>query len=165
MCDSLVQQDLLGIDAEQMSDDDIDQRARVCTAETLRSNEPRLYAAAARLFYEFGFSQKRIACVCRISRATVSAIVAACDGGVAAESMRMASLRRVRRIGLLAIDRVEELLRDDAQVKKAGIAVMVDVATMLDSLAGSIFEKGAPTMSVDSQAIPENSNCDKYLEQ
>ncbi len=79
-----------------MSDAEIDRRFPACTGANLKTSNPRLYKVAARLFFEFGLSQREVAVVCQVSRATVAAMVRAEQCGLEAVAQRTARLRRLR---------------------------------------------------------------------
>lgn len=151
----------------QMSDAEIDRRFPESTGANLKSSNPRLYDVAARLFFEFGFSQREIAVICQISRMTVAAIVRAEQGGLEAVSRRTARLRRLRGASEMALARLEGLLNSPEALERAGISGVAGALKVINEVADKLEEelRGAvvePAAKETDGKIPENMA--KYLE-
>lgn len=150
----------------QLSDADIDRRFPVHTGRNLKASNPRLYAVAARLFYEFGFSQREIAVMCQISRETVAAIVEAEQGTGRSIAQRRARLTRIRRLGERALANLEGLLADEEAVRKAGPVAMASIWKTLED-AGVALEQDLDKLLLAEQPEEKAEGLDeaaKYLE-
>lgn len=119
----------------RMSDAEIDRRFPESTGKNLKSSNPRLYDVAARLFFEFGFSQREIAVICQISRATVAAIVRAEQGGLESRARRSARLRRLRGASEMALTRLEGLLCHPEALERAGISGVAGALKVITEVA------------------------------
>ena len=150
----------------QLSDADIDRRFPVHTGANLKTSNPRLYAVAARLFYEFGFSQREIAVMCQISRESVAAIVEAEQGTGRTIAQRRARLTRIRRLGERALANLEGLLADEEAVRKAGPVAMASIWKTLED-AGVALEQDLDKLLLAEQPEEKTEGLDeaaKYLE-
>ena len=150
----------------RLSDDDIDRRFPAHTGANLKSANPRLYAVAARLFFEFGFSQREIAVMCQISRGSVAAIVEAEQGSGRSVTQRRARLTRIRRLGERALANLEGLLADDEAVRKAGPVAMASIWKTLED-AGVALEQDLDKVLLAEPVREKNDGLDeatKYLE-
>lgn len=150
----------------RLSDADIDRRFPVHTGANLKTSNPRLYAVAARLFYEFGFSQREIAVMCQISRESVAAIVEAEQGTGRSIAQRRARLTRIRRLGERALANLEGLLADEEAVRKAGPVAMASIWKTLED-AGVALEQHLDKLLLAEQPEEKAEGLDeaaKYLE-
>ena len=150
----------------RLSDADIDRRFPVHTGANLKTSNPRLYAVAARLFYEFGFSQREIAVMCQISRESVAAIVEAEQGTGRSIAQRRARLTRIRRLGERALANLEGLLADEEAVRKAGPVAMASIWKTLED-AGVALEQDLDKLLLAEQPEEKTEGLDeaaKYLE-
>lgn len=150
----------------RLSDADIDRRFPAHTGANLKTSNPRLYAVAARLFYEFGFSQREIAVMCQISRESVAAIVEAEQGTGRSIAQRRARLTRIRRLGERALANLEGLLADEEAVRKAGPVAMASIWKTLED-AGVALEQDLDKLLLAEQPEEKTEGLDeaaKYLE-
>ena len=150
----------------RLSDADIDRRFPAHTGANLKTSNPRLYAVAARLFYEFGFSQREIAVMCQIGRDTVAAIVEAEQGTGRTIAQRRARLTRIRRLGERALANLEGLLADEEAVRKAGPVAMASIWKTLED-AGLALEQDLDKLLLAEQPEEKAEGLDeaaKYLE-
>ncbi len=148
----------------RMSDDQIDLRFPARTGENLKSSNPRLYAVAARLFYEFGFKQREIAVICQISRATVAAIVEAEIGSVNTHQQQLSRLNRVRALRERTFANLEGLMADAEAVKKAGPVAVANIFKMLGEEEAALIERINAVVTVEPEEKVDDVNSLKYLE-
>ncbi len=125
----------------RLSDADIDRRFPAHTGANLKASNPRLYAVAARLFFEFGFSQREIAVMCQISRGSVAAIIEAEQGAGRSVAQRRARLARLRRLSERALATLEGLLADEETVRKAGPVAIASVWKTLEEAGAALDQE------------------------
>lgn len=121
-----------------LSDEEIDRRFPACTGGNLKASNPRLYKVAARLFFEFGLSQREVAVVCQVSRAAVAAMVRAEQSGLEAVAQRTARLRRLRGASELALARLEGMLADEKACAKAGVTGVAGALKVVQEVADKL---------------------------
>ena len=124
--------------ARDLTDEEIDKRFPPNTGANLKEQNPRLYGAARRLYFEFGLSQREIAVVCRISRQTVAGMVAVESVGLEARRERLARLRRLRRLGAVAEARLEGILADEEACKELGVAQLGTILKLVSELGDKV---------------------------
>lgn len=150
-------------EAASLTDADLDRRYPESTGVGLKETNPRLYASAARLFYQFGLSAREVAVACGISRNTVAAIIESERTSTESVVQRTARLRRVKAISTRALSVLEGMLADEAQCRKAGPAAIAsiwrtlsDKADALEAdLAKSIVEPVASNTTPPADAIAQ----------
>ncbi len=124
--------------ARDLTDEEIDKRFPPNTGANLKEQNPRLYGAARRLYFEFGLSQREIAVVCRISRQTVAGMVAVESVGLESKRERLARLRRLRRLGSVVEARLEGILADEEQCKELGVAQLGTILKLVSEMADRV---------------------------
>lgn len=147
-----------------MTDEQIDLHFPARTGENLLSTNPRLYHVAAQLFYEFGFSQREIAVICQISRATVAAIVERETGSTAARTQQTARLNRIKALRERTFANLEGLMADAEAVKKAGPVAIANIWKILGDEEGVLAEKLKAEATVEAVETKPNEEDLKYLE-
>jgi predicted transcriptional regulator len=149
----------------QMTDEQIDLHFPERTGENLRSTNPQLYSVAAQLFYEFGFSQREIAVICKISRATVAAIVEREMSATATRQQQTARLNRIKALRERTLANLEGLMADAEAVKKAGPVAIANIFKILGEEEAALADKLNAEVVVEPE--PKASNLDdiKYLQE
>lgn len=155
-------------DVARMTDEQIDLRFPANTGANLKTSNPRLYSIAARLFFEFGLSQREIAVMCKISRQTVAALVEAERPTVEARAQKTARLRRLRALEERSLAKLEGLMHDDVACRKAGpVAVaaiwrqLAEAADKLDEDLRAEVVEARPAAADKGEALADSV---KYLE-
>lgn len=143
-------------DVARMTDEQIDLRFPANTGANLKASNPRLYAIAARLFFEFGCSQREVAVLCQISRQTVAALVEAERPTVEARAQKTARLRRLRALEERSLSKLEGLMHDDVACRKAG---PVAVAAIWRQLSEAADKLDAELQSEVVDAQPAHIDC------
>lgn len=150
----------------RLTDADIDRRFPAHTGANLKASNPRLYAVAARLFFEFGFSQREIAVMCQISRGSVAAIVEAEQGSGRSVTQRRARLTRIRRLGERALANLESLLADEEAVRKAGPVAMATIWKTLEEAGVELDRELDKVLTATPAAVGQTGldEATKFLE-
>ncbi|MBQ9694442.1 MAG: hypothetical protein IJV69_06780 [Kiritimatiellae bacterium] len=133
--------DALRCAVSEMTDAQIDQRFPANTGANLRSTNPQLYGVAARLFYEYGFSQREIAVICQISRQTVAGIIESENGSYSSRAMQKAQLKRIQSLQAKTFANLETLMADPAVVRRAGPVAIANIYKMLEDAADKIVQR------------------------
>ncbi|MBR5590954.1 MAG: hypothetical protein IKW38_00270 [Kiritimatiellae bacterium] len=149
----------------QLTDEEIDRRYPKSTGANLKATNPQLYAVACRLYFEYAFSQREIAVMCRISRATVAAMVEAEQDAGTSVVQRKARLTRLRRLQEQTFARLEGLMANEQEVRRAGIVAVSQVWERIKH-AGDELEQALNSTTVDASTstAPSVTDAIHFLE-
>ena len=154
--------DRVKTEAAELTDADLDRRYPESTGEDIKAANPRLYAAAARLFFEFGLSAREVAVACGLARNTVLAIIDAERPSTSSVVQRQARVRRLKALSTRALAVLDGMLADSAQVRKAGPAAIANIYRMLSDKADAL-EADLAKVTVEPVSTPPPSDVSHYL--
>lgn len=148
--------DLLAATPSNVSDDDLaarqDPRYRDITLERIKAERPDLVQTVARAFFGLGLSYRDISYQTGLHRNTVKAIVDAEDASEVVKGIRRTKVLTVHRLGNIALANLEQLLKDPAAVKKAGINGVLDAVRRLADIEQELDQR-LNESTVDAPAI------------
>lgn len=148
----------------QLTDEEIDRRYPKNTGANLKTTNPRLYAVACRLYFEYAFSQREIAVMCRVSRATVAAMVEAEQDAGTSIVQRKARLTRLRRLQEQTFARLEGLMANEQEVRRAGIVAVAQVWERIKHAGDELEQTLNNTIDASTSTTPAVTDAIHFLE-